>query len=147
MENKKTGAGEEMIFRGALSGGSAVPGRWRAALAFAVPALLTALTFPGLYLSARAAEGSGPQGAGLQIQVVEELSIDDEMIIEDEPVPLAMFTDKPAQAGPRHAAAMGLVLAASIGYTVYFDLREKKLFALRREAALAQKQAMETEAG
>lgn len=115
-----------------------------AAAALYVPGMTTtALAAPGTEIEAGQTPGSA--GAGeedtLTIEVVGEHSIDDEIIIEDEEVPLAMYTDVPADAGPRHAVMMGSVLICVIGYTVYFDRREKRLFELRREAARAQKEA------
>lgn len=84
--------------------------------------------------------GAGSRESGLTIEVVEELSIDDQVVIEDGEIPLAAFSEAPADAGPRHAAMMGLVLVAAAAYSAYFDRREKELFELRREAARAQKQ-------
>lgn len=87
-------------------------------------------------------EGQGDDD-GLVIEVVGEHSIDDEVVIEDEEVPLAMFGEEPADAGPVHAAMMALVLFCSIGYVLYFRRYEEKLFRLRREAARAQKRLMD----
>ena len=88
------------------------------------------------------ADGADTPQGGLTIEVVKELSIDDQIIIEDGEIPLANFSEAPAKAGPRHAAMMGIVLLAEAGYTIYFDRREKRLFVLLREAALAQKEIL-----
>jgi hypothetical protein len=89
-----------------------------------------------------AAEESG-DSSGLEIEVVGEYSIDDEIIIEDQEVPLALPEEKPAENGTRHAAMMGLVFCCAAGYVLYFHRYEERLFGLRREAARAQKQAMD----
>lgn len=98
-------------------------------------------------LTVRAEQASPEEGegddSGLVIEVVGEHSIDDEVVIEDEEVPLAMFGEEPADAGPVHAAMMALVLCCSIGYVLYFRRYEEKLFLLRREAARAQKRLMD----
>ena len=91
--------------------------------------------------AAQGADGTGQDG--LTIEVVEELSIDDQIIIEDGEVPLASFSEAPVDAGARHAAMMGFVLLCAGAYTIYFDRREKRLFELRRQAARAQKLWME----
>lgn len=85
----------------------------------------------------------GGDSSGLEIEVVGEYSIDDEIIIEDQEVPLAMPEEEPAESGTRHAVMMGLVFCCAAGYVLYFHRYEEKLFGLRREAAKAQKQAMD----
>lgn len=64
-------------------------------------------------------------------------SAEEGIVIEEPGVPLAF----PENAGPRHAFMMGLLLLCAVGYSIYFDRYEKKLFELRREAARAQKRA------
>lgn len=107
-------------------------------------AVMTAFFFQPC--SAPAAE-KAPEGeeGGLSIEVVEKLSIDDQITIEEDQVPLAAFDRGPAPAGGRHVGMMGLVLLASLGYTFYVDRSEKKLFALRLEAAGARREAMEAD--
>ena len=74
----------------------------------------------------------------LIVQVVEEIPAYD---IEENQVPLAAYPDTPARSGVRHGAMMGLVLAAVIGYGVYFRRYDARLLRLRQEAALAEKRA------
>ena len=110
-------------------------------------AVITGLTAGLLCLTAVTAQasetGRQPEQDGeIRIEVVGEQSIDDEIIIEDEMVPLAMYSEKPVQSGFRHIVLMGFVLAAAIGYSVYFAKYDEKLFFLRMEAAKAQKHRM-----
>ena len=88
-------------------------------------------------------DGEEGDSSGLVIEVVEELSIDDEIIIEDEEVPLAMFSEEAEDPGPRHAVMMGIVFCCAAGYVLYFRRYDEKLFVLRREAARAQKRLMD----
>lgn len=90
-------------------------------------------------------EGAGGTGSEFSIEVVEELSIDDQVMINDEQVPLASFDRGPTPAGNRHAIMMGVVFLTALGYAVYVERHEKKLHALRMEAARAQKEAMRAE--
>lgn len=91
------------------------------------------------------AKGAGEpmEADGALIEVVGEISIDDEIIIEDGEVPLAMFEEReePVQSRGR-IAMMAAVLFATIGYAVYFDRYEEKLFRLRQEAARARVRAL-----
>ena len=87
--------------------------------------------------SARAAD-SGDGGSArrqLVITVVEEIPAEE---IEEEAVPLAAVPDTASGRETRHAGMMGLTLAAVIFYVLYFGRYERKLLALRREAARAE---------
>lgn len=116
---------------------AAMAGLFLAMLLLASPMCMTA------FASGRSSTGTKEEEGSLTIEVVGEMSIDDQIIIEDEMVPQAMFSEKPADAGPRHAVLMGCVLLGVLGYTAFFDRYDEKLFLLRREAALSQKRAME----
>lgn len=114
-----------------------------------IPAGLTAHAFrtgSGQPVAAIEENAGGEQGGAsgdLSIEVVGQHSIDEEIIIEDSEVPLAMYSSASSGDGLRHAVMMGAVLLCVIGYTLYFDRREKKLFDLHREAALEQKRLMD----
>ena len=81
--------------------------------------------------------GRPKEADGASIEVVGEISIDDEIIIEDGEVPLAMFEEEAPVQSRGRIAMMAAVLFATIGYAVYFDRYEEKLFRLRQEAARA----------
>lgn len=87
--------------------------------------------------SARAADSGDGGGARRQlvITVVEEIPAEE---IEEEAVPLAAVPDTASGRETRHAGMMGLTLAAVIFYVLYFGRYERKLLALRREAARAE---------
>lgn len=108
----------------------------RGCLLLLAPLLLTSLT-----PAAMASDGDGEGEKRLVITVVEEIPVED---IEDDSVPLAGFSDMAAadRGGQRHAALMGLTLLCTILYVTYFSRYEKRLFALRLEAAAAEERSM-----
>ena len=98
--------------------------------------MLLALLLPAGALGAEAAPAETPRP--LIVEVVEDIPAYE---IEENQVPLAAYPDTPARSGVRHTAMMGLVLAAVIGYVVYFHRYEARLFRLRQEAALAERRS------
>lgn len=81
--------------------------------------------------SARAENSGDSARKQLVITVVEDIPAEE---IEEEAVPLAV-PDIATGRETRHAGMMGLTLAAVVFYVLYFGRYEKKLLALRREAA------------
>ena len=75
----------------------------------------------------------------ITIEVVEDIPAAD--IVEQE-LPLAAGPNTASADAARHAAMMGVVLLATIGYAVYFGRYDKKLAELRIEAAQAETSAM-----
>lgn len=73
----------------------------------------------------------------LVVTVVEEIPVEE---IEDDDVPLASFGDtgKGVPDGTRHTILAGALLLAVALYVVYFVAYEKRLGALREEAAEAE---------
>jgi len=80
------------------------------------------------------------EGQALIIQVVEDIPACE---IQENQVPLAAYPDTPARSGVRHSALMALVLAAVVGYVIYFHRYENRLFRLRQDAAMAERRAAE----
>ena len=98
--------------------------------------LLTAvLIFLLPQTSARAADSGDSARKQLVITVVEEIPAEE---IEEEAVPLAAVPDTAPGREIRHAGMMALTLAAVVFYVLYFGRYERKLLALRREAARAE---------
>ena len=105
-------------------------------LAGMLAALMLLALLPAGAMGAEAASPETPQR--LIVEVVEDIPAYE---IEENQVPLAAYPDTPARSGVRHSAMMGLVLAAVIGYVVYFHRYEARLFRLRQEAAQAERRA------
>ena len=82
-------------------------------------------------------EDSGRQE--ITIEVVGEIPAED---ISEQELPLAAGPNTEATDAARHAAMMGVVLLATIGYAVYFGRYDKRLADLRLEAAKAETAAM-----
>ena len=99
-------------------------------------------TFMIIGVSGQETEEQQSGDSGLSIVVVEDISVHDQIVIEDEGIPLAEYSEGESDAGVRHAVMMGVVLFAVIAYAIYFDRRDKKLFELRQEAARARKRMM-----
>lgn len=98
---------------------------------------VTAATMAGAGETGQETEMEQSEDTGLSIVVVEDISVHDQIIVEDEAVPLANFSEKKADDGFQHAVMMGIVLIAVISYTIYFDRRDKKMFELRQKAVRA----------
>ena len=71
----------------------------------------------------------------LEITVVEDIPA---VEIEESEVPLAALPNTQVRNSVRHAFWMGALLLAVILYVVYFSVRDRRLYQLRREAALAE---------
>ena len=82
--------------------------------------------------------------------ITEAASEEEQLLIQDIPAEDISEQELPLAAGPnteatdaaRHAAMMGVVLLATIGYAVYFGRYDKRLADLRLEAAKAETAAM-----
>lgn len=94
-------------------------------------AVLTGFLPPLMAGPAYGASGNGE----LIITEIEDLPALD---IEENAVPLAAGPGEASRGGVRHAAMMGLVLAGVAAYVWYFSVMEKRLFALRKQAAEAE---------
>ncbi len=86
------------------------------------------------FWTAGPAYGASENGK-LTITEIEDLPAVD---IEENAVPLAAGPGEASRGGMRHAAMMGLVLAGVTVYVWYFSVMEKRLFALRKQAAEAE---------
>ena len=75
----------------------------------------------------------------ITIEVVEDIPAAD---ITEQELPLAAGPNTESADAARHAAMMGVVLLATIGYAVYFGRYDRKLAELRLEAAQAETSAM-----
>ncbi|MBQ3755921.1 MAG: hypothetical protein II873_02235 [Oscillospiraceae bacterium] len=92
--------------------------------------LFTLLTTPRAYADME-------DGRKLVVTVVEEIPAEE---IEDDDVPLASFTEIASDItdGTRHVLLMGLLLLLVVVYVLYFIAYEKRLNALRWQAAEAE---------
>ena len=102
---------------------------WRRRLACLLLTLFLLFLLP--QPSARAENSGDSARKQLVITVVEDIPAEE---IEEEAVPLAV-PDIATGRETRHAGMMGLTLAAVVFYVLYFGRYERKLLALRREAA------------
>ena len=97
--------------------------------------LLTALFGAHAY-----AAGAESPGNTLEITVVEQIPAEE---IDDDEVPLAApFSGRPERRAFRTAAPAGVMLLVSLLYVAYTMRREKRLAALRMEAARAEARYM-----
>ena len=86
-----------------------------------------------------ASSGGTDEGKTLEITVVETIPAED---IEDDAVPLAVFDAPGSRSLLRSALPSAALLAAALLYVLVTVRSEKKLAALRMEAALAEARVM-----